>query len=67
MPTKTVLVAGASRGIGAAAARQAARMEANVALMARTESALLSVQDEIRRFGGQCLGVAELVPGPLMD
>jgi NAD(P)-dependent dehydrogenase (short-subunit alcohol dehydrogenase family) len=57
MADKTILVTGASRGLGEAAARQVAKLGANVVLMARTENALLSVQDEIRRFGGDALAV----------
>ena len=40
MTGKTVLITGASRGIGAAAARRFAQAGANVALLARTEEAI---------------------------
>jgi NAD(P)-dependent dehydrogenase (short-subunit alcohol dehydrogenase family) len=53
-----VLVTGASRGLGAAAARAVARMGANVALMARSAGDLESVAGEIREAEGRALAVA---------
>jgi NAD(P)-dependent dehydrogenase (short-subunit alcohol dehydrogenase family) len=49
---KIALVLGASRGIGAAAARLFAREGATVVLSARTQEALRSVADEITADGG---------------
>ncbi|WP_129842901.1 SDR family NAD(P)-dependent oxidoreductase [Streptomyces sp. RFCAC02] len=49
---KVVLVMGASRGIGAAAARLFAREGASVLLTARTEAQLKAVTEEIRAAGG---------------
>jgi 3-oxoacyl-[acyl-carrier protein] reductase len=46
---KIVLVAGASRGLGAATAREFAREGATVILCARNEKALVKVQDAILR------------------
>ena len=51
----SVLIAGASRGLGAAAARAAARLGANVTLMARSADDLEQVAGEIRDAGGQAL------------
>jgi len=44
---KTVMITGASRGIGAEAARQFAAQGANVALLARSQDALAELQGEI--------------------
>jgi NAD(P)-dependent dehydrogenase (short-subunit alcohol dehydrogenase family) len=49
---KVALVIGASRGIGAAAARLFAREGARVLLAARTEHRLAAVAEEIRAVGG---------------
>jgi NAD(P)-dependent dehydrogenase (short-subunit alcohol dehydrogenase family) len=53
----TILVTGASRGLGAATARMAAELGANVALVARSEDDLRAVAEEIREDGGQALVV----------
>lgn len=58
MANPTVLVTGASRGLGAATARMVGRLGANVALMARSAGALEQVAGEIRGAGGQALVVA---------
>jgi len=62
---KTLLVTGASRGIGAAIALRAARDGANVALIAKTqepnpklEGTVDSVAAEVRTAGGQALPLA---------
>lgn len=49
---KALLITGASRGIGAAAARLFAREGARVLLTARTEAQLAAVAEEIRAGGG---------------
>ncbi|GAB2802555.1 SDR family NAD(P)-dependent oxidoreductase [Streptomyces daliensis] len=49
---KTVLITGAGRGIGAAAARLFAREGARLLLAARTESQLKAVTEEVRAAGG---------------
>ena len=48
-----VLITGASGGIGAATAREIAAAGAKVILLARTQSKLDAVADEIRNAGGQ--------------
>jgi NAD(P)-dependent dehydrogenase (short-subunit alcohol dehydrogenase family) len=50
---KVAIITGASRGIGAAAARLFAREGAIVTLIARTESSLAALTEEIRAAGGQ--------------
>jgi NAD(P)-dependent dehydrogenase (short-subunit alcohol dehydrogenase family) len=55
MSPQTVIITGASRGIGAATARIAAAMGANVVLCARAESALHALAREITGAGGQAL------------
>lgn len=50
---KVVMITGAGRGIGAAAARLFAEQGASVMLVARTESELSKVRDEITRSGGE--------------
>jgi NAD(P)-dependent dehydrogenase (short-subunit alcohol dehydrogenase family) len=54
---KVAIVTGASRGIGAAAARAFARAGAVVALAARDEVALASVAEDISVAGGRALAV----------
>ncbi|NMA98042.1 MAG: SDR family NAD(P)-dependent oxidoreductase [Phyllobacteriaceae bacterium] len=60
---KIVLVTGASRGIGYAAALQAARRGAHVIAVARTVAGLEALDDEIQKFGGS----TTLVPLDLRD
>ncbi len=55
---RIALITGASRGIGAAIAKQYAREGAHVILVARTVGALEELDDEIRGIGGS----ATLVP-----
>lgn len=47
MTGKTVMITGASRGIGAEAAREFARAGANVALLARSQDAIAEIAGEI--------------------
>ena len=60
---KVVLVTGASRGIGYAAAREVARRGAHVIAVARTVGGLEELDDEIQAMGG----AATLVPLDLSD
>ena len=53
-----VLITGASRGLGAAAARMAARLGSQVALMARSVGDLAQVASEIQDAGGQALALS---------
>ncbi|KAJ56206.1 short-chain dehydrogenase [Actibacterium mucosum KCTC 23349] len=55
---KTIFITGASRGIGAAAARFFAAGGAHVVLAARSIAALQSLATEIEGTGGQALAVA---------
>lgn len=59
----TALVTGASRGLGAALARALARHGAKVVLVARDETELEVVAEQIRREGG----TAVVVPGDIGD
>ncbi len=54
---KVAIITGASRGIGAAAARVFAQAGASVALAARDADALAAVAEGIRRAGGQALAI----------
>ncbi len=55
MKDQTVLITGASRGIGAAAAREFAANGANVALVARSSGAITALADEL---GKQAIAIA---------
>ena len=57
MTSQTIIITGASRGLGAATARIAAQMDANVVLTARTEDDLRTVAQEIEAAGGRALAV----------
>jgi NAD(P)-dependent dehydrogenase (short-subunit alcohol dehydrogenase family) len=57
MSKKTIIITGASRGLGRAAARSAAQMGANVVLMARSEGELARLVDEIQSAGGSALAI----------
>jgi NADP-dependent 3-hydroxy acid dehydrogenase YdfG len=61
---KVALVAGASRGIGAATAQAFARAGASVVLAARDQSALDSVVATIRATGGRAHAVVTDVGTP---
>lgn len=61
MNKKTIVVTGASRGLGAATARIAAELGARVVLTARSEKDLRQVATDINDAGGEAL----LVPGDL--
>lgn len=61
---KTALITGASRGIGAAVAREFARQGAHVILVARSLKNLEAMDDAIREETGQR---ATLIPLDLMD
>ncbi len=60
---KTMLITGASSGIGAATARAAAREGARVILLARTRAKLEQIAGEIRKDGGR----AAVFPVDLTD
>lgn len=57
MVKKTVLISGASRGIGAASAKSVARTGGRVVLFARSETDLVEVARQVERLGGQALTV----------
>jgi NAD(P)-dependent dehydrogenase (short-subunit alcohol dehydrogenase family) len=61
---KVLIVTGASRGIGAAAARLFARRGATVVAAARDEQALATAAGEIGRAGGQAIALATDVTDP---
>ena len=61
---KTVLLTGASGGIGRAAALRLARAGARVALMARTEAPLQALASELAAAGGEALAVPGDVTRP---
>jgi NAD(P)-dependent dehydrogenase (short-subunit alcohol dehydrogenase family) len=65
---RVALVAGASRGIGAAVARAYAAEGAHVYLVARTVGALEEIDDEIQKAGGTATIVPlDLTDGPGID
>jgi len=61
---KVALVAGASRGIGAATAHALARAGAAVVLAARDAAALSDVADRVREAGGKALAVPTDITDP---
>jgi NAD(P)-dependent dehydrogenase (short-subunit alcohol dehydrogenase family) len=61
---KVAIVTGASRGIGAAAARAFADAGASVVLAARTAQAIAAIADEINAAGGRALAVPTDVTDP---
>ena len=58
MTEPTLIITGASRGLGAATAKIAAQLGANVVINARSEEDLAAMAQEIQDSGGQALGVA---------
>src|SRR5258708_11162411 len=58
LTNRTVIVTGASRGIGAATARALAHAGASVVLAARDEAAINSIAAEIVAAGGRAAAVA---------
>lgn len=58
LKSKTALITGASRGIGAATARHFAEEGANVVLAARTLDQIESIAEEIRATGGSAAAIA---------
>lgn len=54
LSTKTIVLTGASSGIGEAAAKQLAKVGARLCLVARRADELSRVQGEIEAAGGQC-------------
>ena len=58
MTTSSVIITGASRGLGRATALLLARLGARVTLNARSESALNQVQREIEAAGGRAQAIA---------
>ena len=64
MTGRSVLITGASRGLGAALARRFAAEGATVILLARTQGALEELDDEIRKETGR---PAVLIPQSLLE
>lgn len=62
-PSSTALITGASRGLGAALARELGRRGARLALVAREEAPLEAVAREIREAGGE----AHAIPADVGD
>ena len=57
MAAQTIIISGASRGLGAATARISAKLGATVVLNARSAVPLQKVAQEIRAVGGKALAV----------
>jgi NAD(P)-dependent dehydrogenase (short-subunit alcohol dehydrogenase family) len=65
---RLIVIAGASRGLGAATAEACAAEGARLVLVARTRGALEEVDDAVRRQGGEAtLVAADLTKGGLVD
>ena len=54
---KTVVITGASQGIGEAAARMFADLGANVALLARSKNKIDKISSEINLNGGKSIAI----------
>ncbi|NLF14538.1 MAG: SDR family NAD(P)-dependent oxidoreductase [Anaerolineaceae bacterium] len=67
MSELTILITGASRGLGAAAARAAGQLGANVVLTARSAGDLEAVAADVQEAGGQALAVPGDVSRPEDD
>ena len=63
-PNKTVMITGASAGIGRALALEIAAKGARVGLLARREDVLRETVEEIKARNGQALAVAADVRDP---
>ncbi len=63
LKNKTILITGASKGIGKATALQFSKAGVNLALLARSNSELLSVQNEVKANGSNC----EIFTGNVAD
>jgi short-subunit dehydrogenase len=55
LKNKTVLLTGASKGIGKALALKLAESTVNIGLVARSEQELLEIKIEIEKLGSKCL------------
>jgi NAD(P)-dependent dehydrogenase (short-subunit alcohol dehydrogenase family) len=64
-PTQTVVVTGASGGIGRAVARAYGARKANVALLARGEKGLLAAAEDVEAAGGSALVLPTDVSDPV--
>lgn len=64
MTKQTLIITGASRGLGAAAARSAAETGANVVLNARSEERLEAMAQFIRDSGGSAVAVSGDISNP---
>src|SRR5437763_13423897 len=64
LENKVAIITGASRGIGAVAARAFAEAGATVVLVARDENALTAVAEEVVAAGGRALAVPTDVGEP---
>ena len=60
---KVIIITGASKGIGKALAFALSGLGSKVALLARSEMELLSIQSEIKKSGGKC----EVFAGDIAD
>lgn len=63
-PTPSVIVTGASRGVGAAVARWLGSQGVSVSLVARNQDALESVASEVRKLGGTAFAIEADVADP---
>src|SRR3954449_4135851 len=61
---ETVVVTGASAGVGRAVVREFARRQANVALVARGREGLEGAREEVEQAGGQALVIPADVSDP---